>query len=529
MPLDPRRSPRRRRSPSRPRAVFPIELQKQFELEVVRRFGFDERRWRLDPTVHPFATGGGDRRHPHHHPLLRRQPRRAVRDDARDRPRPLRAPDRPRARADAARAAAPRSGCTSRRAGCGRTSSAARCRSGASSSRAAQELFPDALAGYDVERWYREINAVAPSLIRVEADEATYNLHIILRFELEQELLAGSFPLEQLPEEWNRRMWEYLGIEVDGRHRTACSRTPTGRAASIGYFPTYALGNLISAQLWERIARRHPRPRGAVRARRVRRRCASGCASTSTATGASSRPRETLERAIGTSAIDPEPYVRYLREKLGAIYGLPVGAQLSRAAPAAVLAGARCRALWLKCRPDGNDSGGHQRLRPHRPELLPGLADARRRLRDRRRQRPRRRRRRWRTCSSSTRRSGRSPGEVSVEDGVLHAAGQEIKLLVERDPAAMPWGDLGVDVVLESTGFFTDRDGAQKHLDAGAQKVVISAPATDPDITLALGVNDDSYDPDAHHIISNASCTTNCLGPLAKVAPRRLRRSSAGS
>jgi glyceraldehyde 3-phosphate dehydrogenase len=108
-------------------------------------------------------------------------------------------------------------------------------------------------------------------------------------------------------------------------------------------------------------------------------------------------------------------------------------------------------------------------------------------------------------------------GEVSVEDGVLHAAGQEIKLLVERDPAGMPWGELGVDVVLESTGFFTDRAGAQKHLDAGAKKVVISAPATDPDITLVLGVNDERYDPATHNIISNASCTTNCLGPMAKV------------
>jgi glyceraldehyde 3-phosphate dehydrogenase len=112
---------------------------------------------------------------------------------------------------------------------------------------------------------------------------------------------------------------------------------------------------------------------------------------------------------------------------------------------------------------------------------------------------------------------GPFPGEVKVEDGVLHAAGHEIKLLVERDPAAMPWRDLGVDVVLESTGFFTDREGAQKHLDAGARKVVISAPATDPDITIALGVNDEAYDPEAHNIISNASCTTNCLGPLAKV------------
>ncbi len=108
-------------------------------------------------------------------------------------------------------------------------------------------------------------------------------------------------------------------------------------------------------------------------------------------------------------------------------------------------------------------------------------------------------------------------GEVSVDAGVLRAAGQEIRLLEERDPAAMPWSDLGVDVVLESTGFFTKREGAQKHLDAGAKKVVISAPATDPDITLVLGVNDDRYDPDAHHIISNASCTTNCLGPMAKV------------
>src|SRR4029077_18764565 len=112
---------------------------------------------------------------------------------------------------------------------------------------------------------------------------------------------------------------------------------------------------------------------------------------------------------------------------------------------------------------------------------------------------------------------GPLPGEVSVQGGVLNAAGQKIQLLVERDPGAMPWRDLGVDVVIESTGFFTKRDGAQKHLDAGAKKVIISAPATDPDITICLGVNDDTYDPDSHHIISNASCTTNCLAPMAKV------------
>jgi glyceraldehyde 3-phosphate dehydrogenase len=108
-------------------------------------------------------------------------------------------------------------------------------------------------------------------------------------------------------------------------------------------------------------------------------------------------------------------------------------------------------------------------------------------------------------------------GDVELAENVLRAAGEEIRMLSERDPAALPWGDLGVDVVLESTGFFTDREGAQKHLDAGAKKVVISAPATDPDITIVLGVNDDTYDPDAHHIVSNASCTTNCVAPLAKV------------
>jgi glyceraldehyde 3-phosphate dehydrogenase (phosphorylating) len=108
-------------------------------------------------------------------------------------------------------------------------------------------------------------------------------------------------------------------------------------------------------------------------------------------------------------------------------------------------------------------------------------------------------------------------GVVQLENGVLRAGGEELRILSERDPAALPWGDLGVEVVLESTGIFTDRAGAQKHLDAGAKKVVISAPATDPDVTIVLGVNEDVYDPGSHHIVSNASCTTNCVAPLAKV------------
>ncbi|UJA20663.1 type I glyceraldehyde-3-phosphate dehydrogenase [Thermoleophilia bacterium SCSIO 60948] len=114
---------------------------------------------------------------------------------------------------------------------------------------------------------------------------------------------------------------------------------------------------------------------------------------------------------------------------------------------------------------------------------------------------------------------GRFPGEVEATDeNSISIDGRELKVLSERDPADLGWGDLGVDVVIESTGLFTKRDDAAKHLAAGAKKVIISAPATDPDITVALGVNFDSdYDASKHDIISNASCTTNCLAPVAKV------------
>jgi len=113
---------------------------------------------------------------------------------------------------------------------------------------------------------------------------------------------------------------------------------------------------------------------------------------------------------------------------------------------------------------------------------------------------------------------GRFPGGVEVNGENIIAGGDEVKVLSERDPAQLPWGDLGVDVVIESTGFFTKRADAAKHLEAGAKKVIISAPATEPDVTVALGVNFDSdYDPENHDVISNASCTTNCLAPLAKV------------
>jgi glyceraldehyde 3-phosphate dehydrogenase len=113
---------------------------------------------------------------------------------------------------------------------------------------------------------------------------------------------------------------------------------------------------------------------------------------------------------------------------------------------------------------------------------------------------------------------GPYPGSVQARDGALEVEGKAIKVLAERDPGALPWGDLGVDVVIESTGLFTDRDSAAKHLANGAKKVIISAPATNPDATVVLGVNfDEVYDRDSHDVISNASCTTNCLAPVAKV------------
>jgi glyceraldehyde 3-phosphate dehydrogenase len=113
---------------------------------------------------------------------------------------------------------------------------------------------------------------------------------------------------------------------------------------------------------------------------------------------------------------------------------------------------------------------------------------------------------------------GPYPGTVEAKDASLVVDGKELRVLAERDPAALPWGELGADVVIESTGLFTDRENASKHLEGGAQKVVISAPATGADVTVALGVNfDEAYDRDAHQVISNASCTTNCLAPVAKV------------
>ena len=159
----------------------------------------------------------------------------------------------------------------------------------------------------------------------------------------------------------------------------------------------------------------------------------------------------------------------------------------------------------------------HQRLRPHRPQRLPRGARGRRRHRVRRRQRPHR----HETLAHLLKYDsvlGPFPGTVEVDGDSLDRRRPRGQGARGARPGELPWGDLGVDVVIESTGFFTKRADAAKHLEAGAKKVIISAPATEPDATVVLGVNFDYvYDPDNHHVISNASCTTNCLAPFAKV------------
>ena len=297
---------------------YSLEAQKTFELEVVKAFGYTDDAWRLDPTVHPFASGTGitDIRittryfsdhlgglfgtmHEFGHGLYERQV-----DPGLERS-PL-----------------------ARGVSLGLHESQSRMWENLVGRSLPfwrhffprlQELFPT-LAGEDAESWYREVNRVEPSLIRVEADEATYNLHIILRFELEQAMLGDEFPLEELPEQWNNRMWDYLGIEVPSDTEGVLQDVHWS-GGSIGYFPTYALGNLISAQIWEKITADLPSLEsdfeqgefGGLR---------DWLGDHLHRLGRKYTPGETLERVVGTPEIDPEPYVRYLRSKLADIYGI---------------------------------------------------------------------------------------------------------------------------------------------------------------------------------------------------------------
>jgi carboxypeptidase Taq len=292
-------------------AVFPIEAQKVFELEVIERFGFDPSEWRLDTAVHPFASsiattdirlttryfesnldGLFGTMHETGHGLYEHGVARELERT------PL-----------------------AHGASLGLHESQSRLWENMVGRSLPfwrhffpllQERFPQALGSATLDDWYRSVNWVQPSLIRVEADEATYNLHIILRFELEQELLAGTVDLEELPAIWNARMQEYLGVEPPN-DALGVLQDMHWAVGAIGYFSTYALGNVISGQLWEKVTAEIPDlhdqfERGEFGA------LAEWLRENLWRHGRKYLPSELLERVTG-GGLDPEPYLRYLRGK----------------------------------------------------------------------------------------------------------------------------------------------------------------------------------------------------------------------
>src|SRR5829696_6607249 len=290
---------------------FPLEGQQEFELKVIRRFGFDPSEWRLDTAVHPLASSIAT--------TDIRLTTRYFEDNL-----------------DGLFGTMHETGHGLYEHGVSRDLERTPLAHGASlgfhesQSRMwenmvgrslpfwrhffpqLQATFPQALGDASVEEWYRSVNWVEPSLIRVEADEATYNLHIILRFELEQELLADSIDLEELPEVWNQRMRDYLGIEPPN-DALGVLQDMHWAVGAIGYFSTYALGNVISAQLWEKVTAEIPDlhdqfEQGEFGA------LAGWLRETLWRHGRKFTPRELIERITG-GGLDPEPYLRYLRGK----------------------------------------------------------------------------------------------------------------------------------------------------------------------------------------------------------------------
>jgi carboxypeptidase Taq len=292
---------------------FPMEAQRELSHEVVRLFGYREGSWRLDPTVHPFASGAGssDIRitthyfetnleslfatvHEYGHGLYEHQ-------------------------------VAPELDRTPLGSGASLSLHESQSRMWENlvgRSRPfwrfffprVQELFPEQLAGVDAETMFRAVNRVRPSLIRIHADEVTYNLHVILRFELEQDLIEGRVDLRRLPEEWNQRMWEYLRIEVPSDADGVLQDTHWS-SGLVGYFPTYTLGNVMSVQIWERLKEDLPDlEEGFERGEFAPLRDWLG--EHLHRHGRKFTPAETLERAAG-GPLDAGPYLRYLREKHG--------------------------------------------------------------------------------------------------------------------------------------------------------------------------------------------------------------------
>ncbi len=300
---------------------FPVQGQRDFALEVLGRLGYDHESWRLDPTVHPFAMSAGTN-----------DIRLTTRYDETDLSVSLFATIHEfghgfyEANVDPAMERTSLSAVTSMSLH-------------ESQSRMWENLvgrglpfwrffyprlqaaFPDQFANVELDEYYGAINKVQPSLIRVEADEATYNLHVILRFELEQEMLSGELPLEDLPEAWNARMSEYLGIDVpDDAHGVLQDVHWSGGA--IGYFPTYALGNVISVQFWDK-ARAELPDLDSQFERGEFGELAGWLRENLHRHGRKYTSKEMLDRIVG-GPMDPGPYLRYLQEKLGEIYGLPV-------------------------------------------------------------------------------------------------------------------------------------------------------------------------------------------------------------
>jgi len=297
---------------------FPLDKQRAFALEVLEQLGYDHESWRLDPTVHPFAMSAATT-----------DIRLTTRYDEND--------------MNSLMAAVHEFGHGFYEAGIDprleRTplSQVTSMSLHESQSRMWENLvgrslpfwkhfyprlqatYPEQFGGVELDEFYPAINKVEPSLIRIEADEATYNLHIILRFELEQEILDGSLDLADLPDAWNTRMTEYLGVDVpDDAHGVLQDVHWSGGA--IGYFPTYSLGNVISVQLWDEVRAAIPDldqqfERGEFGE------LSSWLRENLHRNGRKFTSKETLERIIG-GGIDSGPYLRYLKDKLGGIYGI---------------------------------------------------------------------------------------------------------------------------------------------------------------------------------------------------------------
>jgi carboxypeptidase Taq len=299
---------------------FPIEDQKAFCLEVVKHFGFDPNSWRLDPTVHPFASS------------IATQDIRITTRYFEDFISPaLFGSMHECGHGLYENGVSPSLERTllARGASLGLHESQSRMWEnlvGRSLSfwkyfyPKLQQVFPQQFSMIRLEEFYRAINKVQPSFIRVEADEATYNLHIVLRFEIERGMISGEIPLKDLPEVWNSRFHEYLGLDIPNDSLGVLQDIHWSMGL-IGYFPTYSLGNIISCQIWEKVLEAIPDlyeqfERGQFMALR------EWLCENLHKHGRKFTPKETLQKVTGKAEIDVEPYLRYLKTKFSEIYGL---------------------------------------------------------------------------------------------------------------------------------------------------------------------------------------------------------------